>query len=150
MARHAAKRLIHSGDKGYHFLAHALSGFDHDLSKANRIFLFLHEGAGARFHVKDQGVNAFGEFLAHDRRADETDILDGRSNVTERVDFFVGRSNLRGLPDQAHAAFAEDAAKFVQRQIHIEARNRFQFVKRATDRKSTRLNSSHVEISYAV
>src|SRR6267143_1502787 len=131
MARHAAKRLIHSGDKGYHFLAHALAGFDHDFCKANRIFLFLHERPGARLDVEDQGVNAFSKFFAHDRRADETDILDGRSNVTKRVDFLVGRSNLRGLPDQAHAAFAEDAAKCVQRQIHVEARNRFQFVERA-------------------
>ena len=131
MARHAAKRLIHAGDQRHHFLAHALAGFDHDFGEANRIFLFLHEGAGACLHVEDQGVNAFGKFLAHDRRADEADILDGGSNVTKRVDFLVGRSNLRGLPDQAHAAFAEDAAKFVQRQIHVEAWNRLQFVERA-------------------
>src|SRR6202030_4140124 len=131
MASHTAKGLIHSCDKCYYFFTHALSGFHHDLSEANGIFLFLHEGPGARLDVEDQCVNAFGKFLAHDRRADESNILDGGSNVAKRVDFLVGRSNLRVVPDQAHAAFAQDAAKLVQRQIHVEARNRFQLVERA-------------------
>src|SRR6266851_8883465 len=130
MAGHAAKRLIHIGDQRHHFFAHALAGFDHDFGEANGIFLFFHEGAGTRLDVEDQRVNAFGKFLAHDGRANQADILDGRSRVPQRVDFLVGRSNLRGLPDQAHAAFAQNAAKFVQRQIHIEAWNRFQFVER--------------------
>src|SRR5712664_185247 len=115
MARHAAKRLIHVGDEGHHFFAHALAGFDHDFGQSNRIFLFLHECARACLHIEHQRVNAFRKFLAHDGSANQADILDGRSYVTERVDFLVGGSNLGGLPDQPHPAFAQDPAKFVQR-----------------------------------
>src|SRR6266849_6287525 len=110
----------------------SLAGGNHGFGEAPAIFLFLHEGAGARLHVEDQRVDPLGKLLAHDRGADQADILDRRSNIAQRVDLLVGRSNLRGLPDQAHAAFAQNAAKFVQRQIHVEARNRFQLIQRAT------------------
>src|SRR6266478_4740042 len=131
MPGHAPQRLIHIGNQGHDFFAHALPRFDHDFGKPNRIFLLLHEGPGARFHIKDQRVNALGKLLAHDGSANQADIFDRGSDVPERINFFVGGSNLRGLPDQAHAAFAEDAAQFLERQIHVEARNRFQLVERA-------------------
>ena len=72
-----AERLIHIGDQGHGFLAHALTGFDHDFGEANRIFLFFHECAGTRFHVQNECVDALRKLLAHDGSADETDIFDG-------------------------------------------------------------------------
>ena len=65
MPGHAAQRLIHAGDQGDDFFAHALAGFNHDFREANRIFLFLHERAGTCLDVQNQCVNTFGEFLAH-------------------------------------------------------------------------------------
>ncbi len=131
MPGHTAKRLIHVGDKGHHFFAHALARFHHDFREAYGVFFFFHKGAGAHFHVENQGVDAFGKFLAHNGRADEADILDSGSHVTQGVNLFVGRSNFRSLPNQTHTAFAQNPAKLFERQIYVETRNCFQLVERA-------------------
>src|SRR5579859_889370 len=99
MTGHAAERLVHIGDEGDDFFTHALAGFDHDFGESNGIFLPLHERAGASFDVEYESVNPFGQFLAHDRRADKADIFDGGCGIAEGVDFFVSRSDFRGLPD---------------------------------------------------
>ena len=131
MAGHAAERLVHVGDEGDNFFAHALACFDHDFGKDDGIFFALHEGAGAGFNVENERVDAFGEFLAHDGGADEADIFDGGCGVAKRVDFFVGRSDFRGLADEAHAAFLEHAAELFERKIYVEAGDGFEFIERA-------------------
>ena len=131
MAGHAAERLVHVGDQRDHFLAHALAGLDHDFGEADGIFFALHERAGTGFDVEDQRVNAFGKLLAHDRGADETDIFDGGGDIAQGVDFLVGRSDFRGLADQAHAAFAENVAEFLEREIDVEAGDGFELIERA-------------------
>jgi len=96
------------------FLAHVLARFHHDFREAYGVFFFFHEGAGARFHVENQGIDAFSKFLAHDGRADEADILNSGSHVTQCVNLFVGGSNLRGLPNQTHAAFAAEPCEILR------------------------------------
>ena len=131
MAGHAAKRLVHVGNKSDDFLFHALAGFDHEFGEENGIFFALHEGAGTGFDVENEGVDAFGEFFAHDGGTDEADIFDSGSGVAQGVDFFVGGSNFGGLTDEAHAAFAEHAVKILQGEIYVEAGDGFELVERA-------------------
>ena len=132
VAGHAAKWLVHIGNERDDFFAHALAGFDHDFSEANGIFFAFHEGTRAGFDVEDESVDAFRKFLAHDRSADETDIFDRGSNIAERVDFFVGRGDFRGLADEAHAAFAQNTDEFFERKIYVEAGDGFEFIECAT------------------
>src|ERR1700719_3190922 len=122
----AAERLVHIGDERDNFLSHALSGFDHHLGKVDSVFFALHESAGADFDVENESVDAFGEFLAHDGAADETDIFDGAGGVAQGIDFLVRRSDFFGLADEAHAAFSQHAAELRERKIHVEAGDGFE------------------------
>src|SRR6266849_7617351 len=131
MPGHAPERLVHVRDQRDHFLAHALPRLHHDFRESNGVFFLFHERAGTRFYIQDQRVNALGEFLAHNGSADQADVLNRRSHITKRIDFLVRRRDFRGLPDQAHAAFAEHAAAFFEREIDVESGNGFQFVERS-------------------
>ena len=46
----------------------------------------LHERAAAALDVEHQGVDALGDLLAHDRRRDERDALDGAGHVAQGVE----------------------------------------------------------------
>ena len=54
------------------------------------VFVGGHEGAGAGFDVEDEGVEVFGEFLAHDAGGDEVGGLDGAGVVAQGVEDAVG------------------------------------------------------------
>src|ERR1700676_1718980 len=131
MAGHAAERLVHVGNERDNFFAHTHAGFHHEFRQQHGIFFALHKGAGTSFNIENESVDAFGKFFAHDGGADEADIFDGGGRVAEGVDFFVGRGDFRGLANEAHTAFAENAEKFFEREIHVEARDGFEFVERA-------------------
>ena len=85
----------------------------------------LHERAAARLHVEHQRVDPLGDLLAHDRRGDERDALDGAGHVAQRVELLVGRRDLGGLPDHARSRPSSSAAlHLVERQVDAEAGNR--------------------------
>src|ERR1700676_1855045 len=128
---HAAERLVHVGDESDNFFAHAPASFDHEVRQLRGIFFALHKGAGTGFDVEDKSVDAFGEFFAHDGGADEADIFHGGGGIAERVDFFVSRRDFRSLANEAHTAFAENAEEFSEGEIHVKARNGFEFIERA-------------------
>ncbi len=96
MAGGAAQRLIHVGDQGHGFLPHALAGLHHDFGQADGVFFALHEGTATRFHVEDERVDSFGEFLAHDGSADQAGIFDRCGDIAKSIDFFVRRREGRG------------------------------------------------------
>ncbi len=131
MAGEPAEGLAHVGDQRDALFAHALGGVDHDFGERDRIFILAHESAGAGFHVEDQRVDAFGELFAHDGGADEADVLDGGGGVAQGVDFLVGGSDLGGLPDEGHAAFAKDALEIGESERGVEAGDGFELVERA-------------------
>ena len=131
MAGHSAERLVHIGDERDNFFAHAPASFHHEFGEQDGIFLALHKGAGTSFDVKDESVDAFGKFFAHDGGTNETDVFDGGGGIAKSVDFFVGRSDFRGLANKAHAAFAEHAVKLFERKIDVEAGDGFEFIERA-------------------
>ncbi len=75
-----------------------------------RVVAALHERAAAALHVEHQRVAALGDLLAHHRRGNQRQALDGRGDVAQRVELLVGRRDVLGLADQAAADFGEDAA----------------------------------------
>ena len=112
-----SQRLIHIGNECDHSLPDAYSGLNHQLGQMNGVSFLLHESAGAGFHIQHQSVDPFGDFLAHDRCADQRRTLDRAGHVAQRVHLFVGRHDLLRLPHQHHSA--------------IGTRNSFELVERA-------------------
>ena len=127
----AAERLFHVCDERDNFFTHARAGLNHQFGEIFGVGLLLHESADASFHIENERVDAFRHFLAHDGSADEIRAFDGRGDVAQGVKLLVGRSDFGSLPNQAAMAFLEDTPKFIQLKIHVEARNRFEFVERA-------------------
>jgi len=64
--------------------------------------------------------------------ADEADIFDGRSSVAQRVNLLSAGAISAVCPINPMPHFAQHAAKFLERQIHLEAGNCFQFIERAS------------------
>src|SRR5205823_14353515 len=95
------------------------------------IFFFLHERARTGFHVENERVDPFRQFLAHDRSANQVRALDRASHIAKCVEFAVGGSDLRSLADHGAAALSEHATKIAGSETDIEAGNGFQFVERA-------------------
>ena len=85
VADHVAQWLIHIGDQRDDLLAHPLPGFDHQFGEEGRVFLALHERARSGLHVEHQSINAFRQFLAHDRRANQVWALDRAGHIAQRV-----------------------------------------------------------------
>src|SRR5207248_11644883 len=75
---------------------------------------------------------SFRQFLAHDGSADQANVFHGGGDVAQRIDFFVGRSDLRSLADQRHSTCRQDIANLFQRERGVESGNRFEFIERAT------------------
>ena len=85
------------------FLPMPAADVDHGLGQRPRVLERLHEGAVARLHVEDEGVDALRHLLAHDGGGDEGPALHGGGHVAQRVELAVGGGDLRGLADEAHA-----------------------------------------------
>jgi len=62
----------------------------------------------------------------------QADVFDRGGGRREEHRFFVGRSDFGGLPDQGHAAFAEDALEIGKGKRGVEAGDGFEFVQCAT------------------
>ena len=75
------------------------------------VLLRLHERARTRLHIEHQHIDTLGQLLAHDRSANQSDVLDGPGRIAQRIDFFVRGRDFRSLPDQPHAAFAQHACE---------------------------------------
>ena len=88
------------------FTPDALPIDDQRFGEPARIGLGLHERAAAGLDVEHQRVDALGDLLAHDRRADERDALDRAGHVAQRVQLLVGRRDLRRLADHRAADVA--------------------------------------------
>src|SRR6185312_5592891 len=100
----AAEGLVHIGDQGDDFFAHAPAGFYHDFSEIGGVFFALHERARADFDVEDESVDTLGKLFAHDGATDEADVFHGAGGVTQGINLFVRGSDFPGLADEAHAA----------------------------------------------
>ena len=92
----------------------------------------LHEGAGADLDVQHQRAGAFGDLLAHDRRGDHRDRLDGAGDVAQGVELAVrGRQIRRGRTD--HRADRARVAAIISRRAERRppAGDRLHLVERA-------------------
>ncbi len=107
VAGEAAEGLVHAGEEGDGAGAGGFAGLDHELGEEFGFFVGGHEGAGADFDVEDEGVEGFGEFLAHDAGGDEEGGFDGAGVVAEGVEDAVGGDDCRGLADEGGSAFFE-------------------------------------------
>ena len=101
-----------------------------DSASAPRVGFRLHEGAAAGLHVEHEGVDALGDLLAHDRRADERDALDRAGDVAQRVELLVGGRDLRGLADHGAADGRQRRLHLLEREVHAETGNRLELVER--------------------
>ena len=88
----------------------------------------LHEGATAGLDVEDEGVEVFGELLAHDAGGDEVGGLDGAGVVAEGVEDAVGGDEGGGLADERGPALAEDFGEALEGDLGVEAGDGFELV----------------------
>ena len=95
-------------------------------------FFRFHEGSRSKFHIQHKGVDAFGQFLAHDARRDERNTFDGSGDVAKGVHPLVGRGDVFGLADQHQIVRSQHLAIPIQIQVHIEAGDGFELVEGAT------------------
>ena len=106
VAGEAAEGLVHGGEEGDGAGAGGFAGLDHEFGEEFGFFVGGHEGAGADLDVEDEGVEVFGEFLAHDAGGDEEGRFDGAGVVAEGVEDAVGGDDRGGLADEGGAALA--------------------------------------------
>jgi hypothetical protein len=131
VAGETAEGLVHGGEKGDGAGARGFAGLDHKLCEEFGLFIGGHEGARADFDVEDQGVEALGEFLAHDAGGDEEWRFDGARVVSECIQDAVSGDDRRGLADEGRATSFENVAHLGKRELGIEAGDGFEFVQRA-------------------
>ena len=132
VAGEAAEGLVHAGEKGDSASVGGFSGFNHELCEEFGFFVGGHEGAGAYFDVEDEGVEAFGEFFAHDAGGNEERRFYGAGVVAEGVEDAVGGHDGGGLTDEGGAALLEDFAHLGERELGVEAGDGFEFVECAS------------------
>ena len=127
----AAERDVHGVQESMDLHAAFGAEVDHGVGEFAGLFLRLHEGGAAIFDVKDQGLDAFGEFLGQDGRSDERDGWDGACDVTECVKAFVSGRHFTGLAanDAADGLHLFDDA--IGCEIGLEAGDGFEFIERA-------------------
>ncbi len=126
-----SERRIHGRDDRFGLHAGRVADRHERFGQAARIRGGLHERAAAGLHVEHERVDAFGDLLAHDRRADERDALDGAGHVAQRVQLLVGRRDLRGLADHRAADASERRLHLLERQVDAKAGDRLELVERA-------------------
>jgi len=131
VAREAAERLVHGGEECGGACAGCFAGLHHELGEEFGSFVGRHEGSGADLDVKDERVEALGEFFAHDAGGDEEGRFDGAGVVAEGVEDAVGGDDGRCLADESGAALSENVAHLRERELGIEAGDGFEFVQRA-------------------
>ena len=93
-----------------------------DCASAPRVLARLHERAVAGLHVEHEPADALGDLLAHDRRGDQRNALDGAGHVAQRVELAVGRRDLRRLADQRAADRRDRPPQLVERQARCGTR----------------------------
>ena len=131
VAHFPAERGIHPGHDRFGPDARRIADRHQRLRQPARVLERLHERAAARLDVEDEGADALGDLLAHDRRRDQRDALDRAGDVAQRVQPPVGRGDLGGLADQRAADGCHGRPEFLQRKRGAEAGNRFELVERA-------------------
>ena len=128
VAGEAAEGLVHAGEEGDGAGAGGFAGLHHELGEEFGFFVGGHEGAGADFDVEDEGVEALGEFLAHDAGGDEEGGFDGAGVVAEGVEDAVGGDDFRGLADEGGAAFFQGVDELREGELGVEAGDGFELV----------------------
>jgi hypothetical protein len=126
----AAERRVHRRQERLGADAGSVADGDQRLGERARRLRRLHERATAGLHVEHQRVDALGDLLAHDRRGDQRDALDGRRHVAQRVERLVGRGDLGGLADHAAADLGQHRLELAEQQAGTEAGDRFELVER--------------------
>lgn len=127
----ASEGLIHLGEEGDRSGPGGFAGLDHEVGEEASVFVLLHEGAGAGFYVENQGIERFGELLAHYAGGDEEGRFDGAGVVAEAVEDAVGGDKRGGLADKGGAALAEDLLEAGEGELGVETGDGFELVQRA-------------------
>src|SRR5690606_41442565 len=84
------------------------------------------------------------------RSSDLLDLLRERKNPSEIIGHSRTEEAVRRIVDRIDNGFHDDDLRYSDEENFIDLRERAHRLLRFIDRKSTRLNSSHVKISYAV
>ncbi len=131
VADRTAERRVHRRDQRFGPHPGTRPDRDQRLGETTRVPGRLHERAGAGLDVEHERVDPLGDLLAHDRRRDEGDALDGGRDVAERVQPFVGRCDLGGLADQAAADLGQHPLELAEEERCAKPGNRLELVERA-------------------
>src|SRR5579864_1201721 len=131
VANHLPEWLIHVRNQRDDLLSHALARLHHKFSEESRILFALHEGTGACLHIEHERVDALGEFLAHDRCANQIRTLDRSGYVAQRVEFSIRWRDFCSLSDHGTPAGFQNSSEFGDRQVHIKSWNGLKFVESA-------------------
>ncbi len=126
-----AERDRHVGEQGRGAHAVGLAEADHRAGELAGPVLVGEEGAGAHLHVEHQGVGSLGDLLAHDRRGDERDGLDGAGDVAQGVELAVGRRQVVPGTADDRTDVAQHAHHLVGGELGAPAGDRLELVERA-------------------
>src|SRR5699024_2441719 len=121
-----------SSDLDCHRLsAHVVTDGYHCPGKFNSILFALHEGAVAGFDIEDDRIRPCSDLLAHDRTCNQWDRVDCCGHITQRIEFFVGRSQVAGLADYRHLIPVDDICEFPLSDLDMESFHCLEFIDRA-------------------
>ncbi len=109
----------------------AVSEVDHLLGEDARVVERLHERAVSDLDVEHDRVGARCQLLGHDRRGDQRDDVDGRGDVTQRVELLVRGHEIARLPDDRKTDGPNLLDEGVDVELDAEAWNRLELVERA-------------------
>ena len=104
----------------------------HELSEVFGFFVGGHEGAGAYFNIEDEGIEVFGELLAHDTGGDEERRFYCASVIAESVENAVGGDDAWGLADESCSALFESVEELSEIELGVEAGDGFELVECAS------------------
>ena len=142
----APKGAVHIREQCAAGSPEATAGGQKALGEAAGVGLGFHERAAAKLDVEDEGLRAFGKFLAHDGRGDEGNAGDGACDVAQGIEAAIRGGQRVGLPDHATADVGHNAAELGNAEAHIEAGDAFEFVEgTAGDTEAATRNHGHGE-----
>jgi hypothetical protein len=115
-----------------HFHAHQLADAYHRVSELLSVGPLLHERAAAVFHIEHQSIKILRQLFAHDAGYDQWLRWHRAGYISQRVKFFVSRTNIGGLSDHEDMDLLQlfEGAGFIE--IHVESRDAFELVQRAS------------------
>ena len=109
-----AQRLAHVGEQSHGAGSGCFGGGHHQAGKVFGLLHFAEKCAGAGFYVEDKGVEAGGQLLAQDGRADQPWVFYSGGAIAQGIENAVCGNQGGSLADDGGAAAGQNRLKFLQ------------------------------------